>query len=159
MLVSDKHASQGIYTLKFYKAGQWRYVHIDDRIACRQSGRVNFARNQDPNETFAMLLEKGYAKLHGCYEALVHGMLERTIMDLTPGAHCSVQRNELNQDLDDIVDVTYDLIDAGLNAGRIVGCGKWVRYIYIYIYIPTCQCLSLHFSPTPLHSLTPPPPP
>ena len=64
-------------------------------------------------------------------------------MDLTPGAHCSVQRNELNQDLDDIVDVTYDLIDAGLNAQRIVGCGKWVRYIYIYIYIYTYMSVSV----------------
>ena len=58
-----------------------------------------------------MLLEKGYAKLHGCYEALVHGLIERTMMDLTPAAFCDVQRNELNQDLDDIVDKTWLLIE------------------------------------------------
>jgi hypothetical protein len=40
-----------------------RYVHIDDRIPCRQSGRVHFSRNSDPNETFAMLIEKAYAKV------------------------------------------------------------------------------------------------
>jgi len=90
LLVSDKNASQGIYTFKFFKAGKWRYVHIDDKIPCRQSGRVNFSRNEDPNETFSMLLEKAYAKLHGCYESLVHGLIERTIMDLTPAGHCSV---------------------------------------------------------------------
>ena len=56
-------------------------------------------------------------------------------MDLTPGAHCSVQRNELNQDLDDIVDVTYELLDAGLNARRIVGWQVGTLYIYIYTYM------------------------
>ncbi len=126
LLVSDKHASQGIYTFKFYKAGRWRYVHIDDRIPCRSSGKVHFARNEDPNETFAMLLEKAYAKLHGCYEAIVHGILERTIMDLTPAADCATRRNELNQDLDTIVDSTWDALDNALKKRRLIGCGKWV---------------------------------
>jgi len=126
LLVSDKNASQGLYTFKFYKAGQWRYVHIDDRIPCRHSGKVNFARNEDPNETFIMLLEKAYAKLHGCYEALVHGILERTIMELTPAADCRCRRNELNQDLDTIVDNTWDILEDGLKRKRLIGCGKWV---------------------------------
>ena len=55
LLVSERFAKKGIYTFKFYKAGSWRYVHIDDRIPCRQSGRVHYARNENPNETFAML--------------------------------------------------------------------------------------------------------
>ncbi len=62
LIVSDAYASKGIYTLKFNKAGKWRYVHIDDRIPCRMSGRVNFTRNLHPNETFAMIIEKAYAK-------------------------------------------------------------------------------------------------
>ena len=86
--MSSANARFGIYTFKFYKAGAWRYVHVDDRIPCRQSGRVNFARNEDPNETFAMLIEKAYAKLHGCYEALIHGLSEKVMLDLTPGGHC-----------------------------------------------------------------------
>ncbi len=126
LLVSDSHAKNGIYTFKFYKAGAWRYVHIDDRIPCRQSGRVNFARNEDPNETFAMLLEKAYAKLHGCYEALIHGLPEKAVADLTPGGHCRVHRNELHQDLDTICDVMWTHLTENLEAGNVMGCMKRV---------------------------------
>ncbi len=126
LLVSDALAKNGIYTFKFYKAGAWRYVHIDDRIPCRQSGRVNFARNEDSNETFAMLLEKAYAKLHGCYEALIHGLPEKALVDLTPGGHCRVHRNELHQDLDTICDVTWSYLEAGLKANKVMGCMKAV---------------------------------
>jgi calpain len=94
LLVSDKYRDKGIYTFKFNKAGKWRYVHIDDRIPCRQSGRVHYCRNENPNETFAMLLEKAYAKLHGCYESLVYGSMESTIRDLTPTANVSTIKTE-----------------------------------------------------------------
>jgi calpain-12 len=65
LIVSDRYATLGLYTVKFNKAGKWRYVHIDDRFPCRQSGRIHFCRNINPNETYAMILEKAYAKLHG----------------------------------------------------------------------------------------------
>ena len=66
---------------------QWRYVHIDDRLPCRMSGRIHFCRNVNPNETFAMLFEKAYAKLHGCYEAIVYGSVDVTLRDMMPAAH------------------------------------------------------------------------
>lgn len=87
--MSSRYSDQGFYTFKFNKAGKWRYVHIDDRIPCRQSGRVHFCRNDNPNETFGMLMEKAYAKLHGCYESLVYGTMENTLRDLTPVANVS----------------------------------------------------------------------
>jgi hypothetical protein len=68
---------------------------VDDRIACRQSGRVHFSRNETPNETFVMLLEKAYAKLHGCYESLLHGLMDKCLMDLTMAAHVQVIRKEI----------------------------------------------------------------
>jgi hypothetical protein len=42
-----------------------------------------------------MLLEKAYAKLHGCYESLLHGLLEKCLQDLTACAHVKVLRKEL----------------------------------------------------------------
>lgn len=42
-----------------------------------------------------MLLEKAYAKLHGCYEALIHGLIERAMQDLTLSSHVQVIRREL----------------------------------------------------------------
>eukprot|EP01041_Mallomonas_annulata_P011157 gene11157-23318_t len=94
LLVSDKYAHKGIYTIKFCKNGKWRYVHIDDRIPCRQSGAIHFCRNVNINETFAMLFEKAYAKLHGCYEAIVYGLIEHCMRDLTPSADVNVFRSE-----------------------------------------------------------------
>lgn len=42
-----------------------------------------------------MLLEKAYAKLHGCYESLLHGLMDKCLMDLTCAAHVQVLRKEL----------------------------------------------------------------
>jgi hypothetical protein len=94
LLVSDKYASQGCYTFKFHKYGKWRYVHIDDAIPCRQSGAINYCHNYNNNEVFAMLLEKAYAKLHGCYEALSNGLVEKALIDLTYCAHIKTIRCE-----------------------------------------------------------------
>ena len=129
LLVSDKYASQGMYTFKFFKAGRWRYVHVDDLIPCRQSGRVNFCRNVDMNETFAMLLEKAYAKLHGCYEALIYGLIEKVLNDLTAGGHTRCFRNE-RADLDSVCDKAWDFIEKGLEGGHTVACGKFLPDTY-----------------------------
>ena len=58
IIVSEEFAKSGVYTFKFWKCGRWRYVHVDDCIPSRQSGRVHYCRNSDPNETYAMLVEK-----------------------------------------------------------------------------------------------------
>jgi hypothetical protein len=78
LIVSDTHAKKfGIYTVKFSKAGVWRYVHVDDRLPCNRSGTVQYARSKDPNEVWVMIIEKAYAKLHGCYEAITAGCVRR----------------------------------------------------------------------------------
>ncbi len=52
-------------------------MFVDDLIPCDALGRPLFARSKDPNELWPLLLEKAYAKCHGCYEALITGQVER----------------------------------------------------------------------------------
>jgi hypothetical protein len=119
LLVSEKYSSQGLYTLKFNKAGKWRYVHIDDRIACRQSGAVNFCRNRNPNETCGMLLEKAYAKLHGNYEAISFGLTERALMELSLGAVQSPRLGQFKKSR--VCDEVWELLERGIEAHQVRG--------------------------------------
>ena len=92
--VATKNWTRGIYTLKIYKEGQWRYVHIDDRIPCSRRGTPLYVRCQNSNETWALLLEKAYAKLHLSYENLAHGWLDYALRDLTGGLTTKMQLSE-----------------------------------------------------------------
>ncbi|KAJ8611383.1 hypothetical protein CTAYLR_006499 [Chrysophaeum taylorii] len=83
LVVSSACAGRGLYTVKFYKCGKWRYVHVDDRIPCTRSGTPHYGRSVDPDEVWVMVVEKAYAKLHGCYEAIAVGTLEDGLRDLT----------------------------------------------------------------------------
>jgi len=129
LIVSSQYASIGLYTLKFCKAGKWRYVHIDDRIPCRPSGTPNFCRNLTPNETFGMLIEKGYAKLHGCYEAIAYGCIDKVIQDLTPAAHCQLGSNG-DYNLDTVVDSIWEILSNGKSNNCNMGCGRWLADPY-----------------------------
>lgn len=129
LLVSDKFAAQGLYTIKFCKAGKWRYLHIDDRIPCRQSGKTNFCRNVNPNETFAMLLEKAYAKLHGCYEAIGCGMIEKVLADLSASAAVQTLRLERFQPKN-VCNEVWDLLEKGIVNQQLIGCGRFIADPY-----------------------------
>jgi hypothetical protein len=125
LLVSSNYAAKGLYTFKFYKNGKWRYVHIDDFIPCSQSGKVLFARNHSLNETFAMLTEKAYAKLHGCYEALTFGMIEKVLLELTPAAGLTTLRIErmLRRT---VCNEIWDIMDKAVTRSSLIGCGRFI---------------------------------
>lgn len=40
----------GIYTLKLFKEGAWRYLHVDDRLPCSPSRAPHFCSSKDPNQ-------------------------------------------------------------------------------------------------------------
>lgn len=125
LLVSSRYADKGFYMLKFNKAGKWRYVHIDDRVPCRQSGRVHYSRNENPNETFAMLIEKAYAKLHGCYEALVYGTMEITLRDLTPAANVSTIKCDMIPP-EGAYNAIWKVLEQAIESEKTVACGRYV---------------------------------
>lgn len=158
LVVSSKYAEIGLYTIKISKAGKWRYVHIDDRIPCRQSGRVHFSRNFDPNETFAMLIEKAYAKVHGCYEALLHGLMEKTLHDLTDSSHVKVVKRELVPP-DHLCGEVWKHLEDAMEANHLVTCRRIAADPFsdkntdrLGIKLGTCyqvvDCVSAHAKPT-----------
>lgn len=78
------YRKKGMYIFKFYKNFQWLYVLIDDRLPYDTEGEeLVFGRCTDPSELWVPLIEKAYAKLHGCYEALVSGFVDDGLTDMT----------------------------------------------------------------------------
>ena len=57
------------------------YVVVDDLIPCK-GDKVAFARANGP-ELWVILLEKMWAKLHGCYDRIAGGLEYETIRDLS----------------------------------------------------------------------------
>ncbi|KAJ1495889.1 hypothetical protein T484DRAFT_1607252, partial [Baffinella frigidus] len=76
----------GVYTTRFYKDGKWKQVMVDDHLPCTKRARSLMAKCADVSELWVPILEKAYAKLHGCYECLAHGNLAYALKDLTGGA-------------------------------------------------------------------------
>eukprot|EP00929_Paragymnodinium_shiwhaense_P111828 TRINITY_DN80116_c0_g1_i1.p1 TRINITY_DN80116_c0_g1~~TRINITY_DN80116_c0_g1_i1.p1 ORF type:complete len:1252 (-),score=374.29 TRINITY_DN80116_c0_g1_i1:176-3931(-) len=77
----------GLYMLRFYKHGQWQYVEIDDSIPLfRNFTPMTCQTEFYPDQMWATLIEKGYAKLHGSWEGLNGGgHVEEVLTDLTGG--------------------------------------------------------------------------
>ena len=75
---------KGIYVLRFFKNFEWIYVIIDDRIIVdRKTALPVFGSCTNKNEIWVPLIEKAYAKLHGCYENLISGYVDEGIQELT----------------------------------------------------------------------------
>ncbi|CAM9720161.1 unnamed protein product, partial [Discosporangium mesarthrocarpum] len=82
LIVSERHKDKGIYTIKIFKEGAWRYMHVDDCLPCSQAGALHYCHPMDLNQVWGPLIEKAFAKLHGCYENLGRHSVERGLRAL-----------------------------------------------------------------------------
>ena len=82
--IFHKYRDVGLYVLRFFKNFQWIYVVVDQRVIVDKRTRTPvFGHCKDPNEMWVALIEKAYAKLHGCYENLTSGYVDEGIQELT----------------------------------------------------------------------------
>lgn len=82
--IFHKFRSIGLYVIRFFKNCQWVYVIVDERIPVEaKTKKPIFGHCENPNELWVALIEKAYAKLHGCYENLISGYVDEGLQELT----------------------------------------------------------------------------
>jgi len=128
--VSEKAAEalklkHGIYAMRFWKNGKERIIVVDDQFPVLGGAqfRAAFGRSSDKQEMWVSLLEKGYAKLHGSYEAIVGGYVDEALADLTGGLpfRISFDYEQLDQEKKD--KIWSDLL-SHYQAGYLLGAGS-----------------------------------
>ena len=84
--IFHKYRAIGLYVIRVFKNFQWVYVTIDERIPVnteaangRKKNEPVFGCCKDPHELWVALIEKAYAKIHGCYENLISGYVDEGI--------------------------------------------------------------------------------
>ncbi|XP_042565614.1 calpain-1 catalytic subunit-like [Clupea harengus] len=105
----------GLFHFRFWRFGKWVDVVIDDKLPLID-GRLVFVRSKTPNEFWAALMEKAYAKVCGSYADMNAGTVSEALMDFTGGIHRTFKLDEAPPDL-------WDIILRAAQSKSLMGCG------------------------------------
>ena len=83
--IFHRYRKRGMYVIRLFKNFEWIYVIIDERLPVYKDNVKDpvFGACKDPHEMWVALIEKAYAKLHGCYGNLISGYIDEGIQELT----------------------------------------------------------------------------
>ena len=87
---SKDSSEAGVYKLRLCKNGQWVTVTVDDFFPCFPGAGPSYSRGHG-NELWVLLLEKAYAKLHGCYAQIKMGWAYEAMIDLTGAPYKTIR--------------------------------------------------------------------